>query len=88
MHPGEADKKEFRQIAGKDRLELHPLQQGVGFPLGLFEDPSIKGKPLQLPIEEPPRVPSSGLASLLPVLFSLRIVLRRLHGLFRPPFLS
>ena len=49
--PPDADHKVLVQVRAEDREEFHPLEQGVGFVLGLLEHAAVEGEPGQFPVE-------------------------------------
>jgi hypothetical protein len=49
---GDADLDELVEIAGGDGEELDPLEEGIGFVLGLFEDAAVKAEPGFIPAKE------------------------------------
>ena len=50
-HSGDADFKEFVQIAGADGKELEPLERRIGLILRLLKDAAIEGQPRGLSID-------------------------------------
>ncbi len=48
---GHTNFKKFVQIAGSNRQELYPLQQGIGFIIGFFEHALVEGEPRDFPID-------------------------------------
>ena len=52
LEAGDADHEELIEVAGEDREELDPLQQGQGLVLGQFEYPGVEVQPGQFPVQE------------------------------------
>ena len=51
LQAGDADHEEFVEIAGGDRKEAQPLQEGVFRVARLLQHAPVEGEPAQLPIE-------------------------------------
>ena len=52
LEAGHADHVEFVEVAGRDRQETHPLQQGLARVLGLAQHPLVESQPRQLAVDE------------------------------------
>ena len=62
---GDADLVELVEVAGEDRGELHPLEQGQLGVLGQRQHPLVEVEPRQLAVQEPARIPAGIGASLI-----------------------
>src|SRR3712207_8029033 len=53
LQAGDADHVELVEVAGEDRQELHPLQQGEGVVLRQLEHAGVEVQPRQLAVDVP-----------------------------------
>jgi hypothetical protein len=52
LQSGHPDHVEFIEVAGADRQEAKPLQQGMGRVHRLFENALVEGQPAEFPVDE------------------------------------